>query len=381
MRIERLRHQDLNDLVDRAIADIGGGTPRQLVQIYNGGSMVSQPDHFFLSHPVYLNGVAAEGGLGGPSVDVSQTIVVDVIGKAPSVGDQLVAYAVGGRWVAELTSSQEQGGCIQFIGCNNTPLQGVILYIYASQGGALKAGPLTSDANGKICPGLPSGQYWMDPTKTEQEGFPLNLYVWTAQTFGIPQTGVNFWPVQLQPDYGCCIGTPFPLPQTLYLTVCGQTFTLVSGGTQITGWAPEGAIADITTAGVAQNAGPGCNAWDGLTTGQETVPWAVRLVCPSDTHTMQGFAGVCGIGRFDGFVGGFTEYAICPPGCEGVGFGTCCNGGDEPSAGVPFTLKGNIGETINLSGAMPGSVSPECVFPPAVPWPLPCAGEAIIVTN
>jgi hypothetical protein len=380
-RIQRLRHQDLSDLVDRAIPELVAGTARQLVCVYNGGSMPNEPDRFYLANPAYLNGAEAEGGSSGPSVDTSQTIVVDVLGKAPMAGDYLTAYAVGGRWVAELTSTQHGKGCIQFLGCNGQPLQGVIITIYDHQGGTELAGPLVSDGSGKICPELGSGNYWFDTTATAEQGFPLDLYTWTGMTFSVPSSGAVFWPVELRAGYGCCETVSFPLPQTLFLTVCGQTFTLVSGGPVITGWAPAGAIAEITTPGVAGGTLCACNCWDGVTVGSATVPWAVRLVCPSTTSAMTGLAGVCGIGHYNGRIGGFDAYAICPAGCESVGFGTCCNGAAEPGPGAPFELTGTIGETVSLSGTMPGSMSTSCVLPPAAPWPLPCAGQTITVTN
>jgi hypothetical protein len=382
-RIERLRHQDLADLVDRAIAQIGAGTPRQLVQVYNGGSMPSESDHFYLTNPVYLNGAETEGGTATYVADTTQTIVVDVLHQAPAAGDILTAYAVGGRWVAELTSSQQGTGCIQFLGCNNHPLQGVTVRIYNQEGGTL-LGTYTSNAQGKVCPGLDAGFYWMDTTQTTEEGFPLNRYVWIAEKFGIPAQGVLLWPVNIVSGYGCCSGTTFPLPTTLFLTVCGQTFTLVAvgpGPTTITGWEPDGAIAPITTPNVAGGNVGACNTWDGVTTVTETVPWAVRLSCPEGTTTMNGACGVCGIGHYNPRIGSFDTYAICPPSCEGVGFGTCCNGSDQPGPGTPFTLTGTIGETVSLTGTMPGSMSPSCVLPPAGPWPLPCTGEGITVTD
>lgn len=380
-RIERLRHQDLNDFVDRAIPEIATGTLRQLVCVYNGGAMPAEPDHYYLTNPTYLNGAETEGGIGSLSVDSSQTIVVDVLGKAPMAGDYLAAYAVGGRWVAELTTTQTGKGCIQFLGCNGQPLQGVIVKIYDHEGGTLLAGPLTSDANGRICPGLDAGTYWVDPTETAEEGFPLDKYVWTAQNFSISAGGAAFWPVMLQEGYGCCGTVSFPLPTTLFLTVCGQTFTLVAGSTTIAGWAPEGDTADITTPNVAGGDLCACNCWDGVTIGTGTVPWAVRLLCPTSTTSMNGLAGVCGIGHYNGRIGSFDAYAICPPGCAAVGFGTCCNGGDEPTAGVGFVLNGTIGEMVNLSGSMPSSMPASCALPPAAPWPMPCAGEGITVTN
>jgi len=97
----RARHDDLAELADRALRRSAGGAARRLIQIYDGGAIPTAPDHYFLSYPVELDGSEIEGGGGTPVVDTTQTIVVDVIGHKPAAGDLLVAYAVGGRWVAQ----------------------------------------------------------------------------------------------------------------------------------------------------------------------------------------------------------------------------------------------------------------------------------------
>ena len=79
----------------------GRKTPRRLVQIYNGGMMPSTADHFYLAFPIEIDGTETEGGTATVSNDASQPIIVDVLGHAPSAGDLLTAYAIGGRWVAE----------------------------------------------------------------------------------------------------------------------------------------------------------------------------------------------------------------------------------------------------------------------------------------
>ena len=76
-------------------------TARRLVQVYNGGSMPSSPDHVYLTHPVELDGTEEEGGSASPNVDTTTTIPVVVLWNAPAVGDILTAYGAGGRWVAE----------------------------------------------------------------------------------------------------------------------------------------------------------------------------------------------------------------------------------------------------------------------------------------
>ena len=69
--------------------------------------MPSSPDHFFLAHPVELDGRGR--GSTAPIVDSSQTIVVDVLGSSPSTGDILSAFMIGGRWVAERTGASSTG--------------------------------------------------------------------------------------------------------------------------------------------------------------------------------------------------------------------------------------------------------------------------------
>jgi hypothetical protein len=381
-RIERLHNHDLADLVDRVLPDLTGATARQLVQVYNGGAMPSQPDHYYLTHPVYLNGVETEGGAGGSSIDVSQTIVVDVLGKAPHAGDILTAYSVGGRWVAELTGSETGKGCIQFLGCNGSPLVGVKLKIYDHEGGSQINSTFTSDDQGRICPGLDSKVYWMDPTETEALGFPLDKYIWTAQNFGIPASGATFWPTQLQPGYGCCPTVNFPLPTTLFLTVCGQTFPMLAGSGVILGWSLEGGTAPITTQGVAKVQNCNLGGWEPPVTSTQTVPWACRILCPTDNMNTTGLAGVCGIGHYNRLIGGFDIYAICPGECNGVGNAfSCCNGDAFPGPGVPFSLTGTIGDTVSLSGTMPGGMPASCTIPPANGWPMPCPNSGITVTN
>jgi hypothetical protein len=101
-RIFRLRHGGLVGAADRLALGVGSGAPGRLVQVYDGGSMPSSNDHFYLTYPVELDGAETEGGAGTPVADTTQTIPVVVIGSlVPSVGDLLTAYAVGGRWVAE----------------------------------------------------------------------------------------------------------------------------------------------------------------------------------------------------------------------------------------------------------------------------------------
>jgi hypothetical protein len=117
LRISRLRRDDLEDLVDRVVPRVPEGTPTRLVKVYNGGAMPSSPDHFYLGYPVEAGGAETEGGATSFAADSTNSIVVDVLGHAPSVGDILIAYAIGGRWVPERGGSSG-GGSVTCTPCS-----------------------------------------------------------------------------------------------------------------------------------------------------------------------------------------------------------------------------------------------------------------------
>ena len=102
-RILRDRQAAARAAIDRAAAVPGVAAARRLVQVYDGGAMPTAADRVYLTHPVELDGAETEGGAASPYVDTLTTIPVVVLWHAPAVGDQLVATAVGGRWVAEKT--------------------------------------------------------------------------------------------------------------------------------------------------------------------------------------------------------------------------------------------------------------------------------------
>lgn len=77
------------------------GSARIAVQIYNGGMMGAGGGIYYLGNPTTFNGPEVEGAGYTPVVDTTTSVAVDVLDGTPSVGDILVATAVGGRWVAE----------------------------------------------------------------------------------------------------------------------------------------------------------------------------------------------------------------------------------------------------------------------------------------
>jgi hypothetical protein len=113
----RARNAALADLADQ-VEQLGGrgGTARRLVQVYDGGAIPTAPDKFYFTRPVELDGTETEGGSGTPAADTNQTIPVDVIGGTASAGDLLIAYAIGGRWVAEKRTGGT--GTVACTGCD-----------------------------------------------------------------------------------------------------------------------------------------------------------------------------------------------------------------------------------------------------------------------
>jgi hypothetical protein len=121
----RERHGGLVQAAARSIAAPTPTTARRLVQIFDGGAIPSAADHFFLAYAIELDGAETEGGTGTAVIDTSQPIMVDVLGHAPSAGDIVTAYAVGGRWVAE-RSGISGGGSLACSPCN-IPTQNLTL--------------------------------------------------------------------------------------------------------------------------------------------------------------------------------------------------------------------------------------------------------------
>src|SRR5579864_8702945 len=106
-RILRDRQVALAGALDRQAARAQPyGAGRIALQIYNGGMMASTGEKDFLGDPGNFTDNECEGCADPGSFDTSISIPVFILGsQAPSVGDILTAYAVGGRWVAET------GGC------------------------------------------------------------------------------------------------------------------------------------------------------------------------------------------------------------------------------------------------------------------------------
>lgn len=101
-RVLRERYDKLARAIDRETNQpTTFKTARQLVQVYDGGSLPTTAGKFFLSHPVQVTGSENEGETPTYDADTDAAVPVLVLGKPAVDGDLLVASSVGGRWVAE----------------------------------------------------------------------------------------------------------------------------------------------------------------------------------------------------------------------------------------------------------------------------------------
>jgi len=103
MRIERLRHEDLEGVVDRIGGPTADGAPVLLVSLYAGPHYATTSNSFYLARPVTVTGDEIEGGPGTYYSDVQQSVVVYNAGTMiPTAGNNnYLAHRAGGKWVVD----------------------------------------------------------------------------------------------------------------------------------------------------------------------------------------------------------------------------------------------------------------------------------------
>ncbi len=104
-RTLRDRHRALEEILDRAKSDRPPFVAaRRLVQVFEEVTLPTTADVLYACHPCEIDSDETEGASVAVIPDTSVTMYVDVIGQLPPVaGQNLIAVAVGGRWVAEMT--------------------------------------------------------------------------------------------------------------------------------------------------------------------------------------------------------------------------------------------------------------------------------------
>jgi hypothetical protein len=100
-RIERLRHQDLDDDVDRVEELVPEGTPALLLTTTQVGmTYPGNAGAFYACNPTQVAGVETEGGNATYIADQTQILFAWNAGsKSPPKETRVIASAVGGRWV------------------------------------------------------------------------------------------------------------------------------------------------------------------------------------------------------------------------------------------------------------------------------------------
>jgi hypothetical protein len=99
MRIERARHEDLSDQLDRIGPCGAEGTAALIVQTTTVTTYPTAAGEFYACNPVGIDGSETEGGAATYTADSAQVIYCLNVGTAvPPNGTNVLASAVGGRW-------------------------------------------------------------------------------------------------------------------------------------------------------------------------------------------------------------------------------------------------------------------------------------------
>ena len=109
LRSQRLRRSERVDRLDRTPSD--GPERKQVLvgRVFNAGALPGSTLRYFAVRPFSPSGAEAEGTSAGQDISSNAQELVLVLGpKVPQVGDDLIAYAIGDRWVAGQAGG---GGC------------------------------------------------------------------------------------------------------------------------------------------------------------------------------------------------------------------------------------------------------------------------------
>lgn len=135
--IQRLRR--LVALAEDALARRGDRPPgdeRLIGVVKQVTALPTAAGVFYGMSPARISGAAAEGGAATIAVDTSRTFYADVVGKAPSLGDRLIARRVADRWVARRGGGTTPVGCSQacitVTGCAGTVIAGATVTLTLS---------------------------------------------------------------------------------------------------------------------------------------------------------------------------------------------------------------------------------------------------------
>lgn len=249
-------------------------------------------------------------------------------------------------------------GNIYLFGCNNSPLQGVLTTIAVNA----NASPFctgTSDSMGLVpCTINAAGSYYLTFSNSS---FPDDRYNLNSRTLTLG-TGSNYIHMSVLGGYICCPAIDFPIQNTLFGTVCSQSYTLNPVNASLE-YAWSSGTVTINTAGVAVD--DGTCTWSGYpntTNGNTNI--SIDLQCPPNTNAINGFIAVGLLGHYNSVIGGYDAYALCPTNCSPTV--TCQNN--------IVNLSGSINASIAVNGSMP-------LVDVCLGVSFPCAGQTLSVTS
>lgn len=100
MRDDRLRQDSTLDDLDRTPETELDCAPGELLQTYTHTTYPTAAGDVYACHPVWIDADDDEGATPSFAVDTSVTIyAINVGSEIPPSGSNVIAHAVGGRWV------------------------------------------------------------------------------------------------------------------------------------------------------------------------------------------------------------------------------------------------------------------------------------------
>lgn len=356
-RIVRARAAAFRAALDRAGAAAEPAAARRLVQVYDGGAMPTAADRVYYTHPVELDGAETEGAAGSPAVDASTTIPVVVLRHAPSVGDQLVATAVGGRWVAERGGAPASTTiCVTTCTSPPVPVYGASVQLYS---GSTLVDSCTTGSSG-CCTFAESGTYTVQVTisgTVEYSG---------SRTLSGGTITINV----TDPDVVCCGGLAVPTTLTLTDALGSMTFSYWPGGGSPAKWT-AGRLVTVSSCPFLFPE-PGICVPGTVSDGPTMVCYTMTCPTSGSVFTMQ--RSWAWIYESDGVTPAYYQQ---PAGTTAPDPGTGCGpqgpGGDCPTGSVPVST----GTDTPASSPFAASFAMATVGSPPVPDPV---GGAVVVS-
>ncbi len=213
-RIDRSRILDFEDEDDSGYSPASEVPAKFLGQVYDGGSMPTELNHYFLVHPVVVDGDPTEGGPATLTADTSASVAVDVIGPlVPSVGDYIEVFRSGGRWVSGSGGSVEDTDCLvtyHVTGCS-AAIAGATVALWTDSGKSTPVASGTTDIYGNVTLDVgDAGTYYREVSATSW----VTAVATAAVTCGASYT-VNLAPTPPRTCGICCLPHT---PDVLYVT-------------------------------------------------------------------------------------------------------------------------------------------------------------------